>query len=43
MAGVLYILILYRSRSLAQCVLAHAITNLALKGYFLLTGKWDFW
>jgi CAAX prenyl protease-like protein len=43
MAGIFYNLILYRSRSLAQCVLAHAVTNLALAGYVLLTGKWGFW
>jgi CAAX protease family protein len=43
MAGVLYNLILYRTRSLTHCVLAHAITNLALACYVLSTGKWFFW
>jgi len=43
MAGIFYNLILYRTRSLAQCILAHAVTNLALAGYVLLTGKWYFW
>ena len=42
-AGVIYSFILYRTRSLAQCVLAHAVTNLALAGYVLFTGKWYFW
>jgi CAAX protease family protein len=43
MAGVLYNLILYRTRSLTLCVLAHAMTNLALACYVLSTGKWFFW
>lgn len=43
MAGIFYNLLLYRTRSLAQCVLAHAVTNLALAGYVISTGKWQFW
>lgn len=43
LAGALYNLILYRTRSLAQCVLAHAVTNLALALYVLETGRWQFW
>jgi len=43
MAGVAYNLILYKTRSLAQCVLAHATTNLALSIYVVFTGKWQFW
>lgn len=43
MAGVAYNLLLYRTRSLAQCVLAHAVTNLALGIYVVTTGKWQFW
>ncbi|MHB8058532.1 MAG: CAAX prenyl protease-related protein [Desulfuromonadaceae bacterium] len=43
MAGVAYNLILYKTRSLAQCVLAHAVTNLALSIYVVFTGKWQFW
>lgn len=42
-AGALYSLILYRTRSLAHCVLAHAVTNLALACYVLRTGNWYFW
>ncbi|HBG07906.1 MAG: CAAX prenyl protease-related protein [Geobacteraceae bacterium GWC2_58_44] len=42
-AGAIYSIILYKTRSLAQCVLAHAVTNLALAGYVLYTGRWDFW
>lgn len=43
MAGIFYNLLLYRSRSIAQCVLAHAVTNLALAVYVVATGKWQFW
>ena len=43
MAGVFYNLLLYRSRSIAQCVLAHTVTNLALAIYVVATGKWQFW
>lgn len=43
MAGIIYNLLLYRTRSLAQCVLAHAVTNLALAIYVVSSGKWQFW
>jgi uncharacterized protein len=42
-AGAIYSAILYKTRSIAQCVLAHAVTNLALAGYVLYTGRWYFW
>jgi CAAX prenyl protease-like protein len=43
LAGVLYNLVAYRTRSLAACVLAHAVTNFALGLYVLRTGQWGFW
>jgi uncharacterized protein len=43
MAGIAYNLILYRTRDLAQCILAHAVTNLALAIYVITTGQWRFW
>lgn len=43
MAGIIYNVLLYRTRSLAQCVLSHAVTNLALAIYVVMTGKWQFW
>lgn len=43
MAGIVYNLVLYKTRSLAQCVLAHAVTNLALAIYVVCTGNWQFW
>ncbi|UFS69098.1 CAAX prenyl protease-related protein [Geomonas sp. RF6] len=42
-AGIIYNVLLYKTRSLAQCVLAHAVTNLALAGYVLLTHNWWLW
>jgi CAAX prenyl protease-like protein len=43
MAGMAYSWLLYRTRSLAQCILSHAVTNLALAVYVLNTEKWWFW
>ncbi|MCE5313302.1 MAG: CAAX prenyl protease-related protein [Nitrospiraceae bacterium] len=43
MAGAAYNLILYRSKSIAQCVLSHAVTNLALGIYVLCSSNWKFW
>jgi CAAX prenyl protease-like protein len=43
MAGIIYNLVLYRTRSLAQCILSHIVTNLALAIYVVYTGKWQFW
>lgn len=42
-AGAAYALLLRRTGSLAQCVLCHAVTNLALAGYVLVTAQWRFW
>ena len=42
-AGALFNLLLYKTRSIAQCILAHAIANLALGIYVLQTGQWRFW
>lgn len=43
MAGAAYTLLLYRTKSIAQCVIAHGITNLALGVYVINTGQWRFW
>jgi hypothetical protein len=43
MAGAAYNLLLYYTRSIAQCIVAHSVTNLALGIYVLATGKWYFW
>ncbi len=43
MAGAAYSLLLYWTKSIFQCVLAHAVTNLVLGIYVLQTGYWQFW
>ena len=43
MAGIAFNLLMYFTRSLSQCILAHAIANLALGLYVLQTGQWRFW
>jgi CAAX prenyl protease-like protein len=43
LAGAAYNMICYYTRSIAQCILAHAVTNLALGVYVLNTGLWKFW
>ncbi len=43
LAGIMYSIVLYRTRSLAQCILVHAVTNLALAVYVVSSGKWYFW
>ncbi|MEA5114171.1 MAG: CAAX prenyl protease-related protein [Geobacteraceae bacterium] len=43
LAGIIYNLLLYRTRSLSSCIIAHAITNLALGAYVVNTGRWYFW
>jgi len=43
MAGVAYNLLAVYTRSIAQCVLSHGVTNLILGVYVLATGKWQFW
>ena len=43
MAGIAYNLLLYYTRSIAHCILAHALTNLLLGIYVLATHRWYFW
>ncbi len=42
-AGVAYNLWAVKTKRLADCMLAHAVTNAALSGYIILTGKWEYW
>jgi uncharacterized protein len=42
-AGVIYNGWMIRSKSVADCVVAHAATNAALSGYVLATGQWQYW
>jgi hypothetical protein len=43
LTGIVYALLLYRTRNLAQCILCHGITNLALGIFVLRTDQWQFW
>ena len=43
MAGAVYSLLLYWTKSIYQCILAHAVTNFVLGLYVLNTGYWQFW
>ena len=43
LAGALYNLVAYQTRSLSACVVAHAVTNLWLGIYIMRTGQWGFW
>ena len=41
--GALYNCVAYRTKSLASCVLTHAITNLFLGLWIMKTRQWGFW
>jgi uncharacterized protein len=42
-AGIVYNLWIVRTRNLADCILAHAVTNGALAVYVLAAGQWQYW
>ena len=42
-AGVAYNWWMVRTRNLADCMLAHAVTNALLAGYVLLFDRWQYW
>jgi CAAX prenyl protease-like protein len=42
-AGLLFNWWMVRTKSLGDCILAHAITNAALSFYVIKTGKWEYW
>jgi len=43
LAGIAYGWWMLRTRSLGDCILAHAVTNAILSGYVMATGKWHYW
>jgi uncharacterized protein len=43
MAGAIYNLLLYKTRRLWPCVLAHGVTNLLLGIHVLVTQEWQWW
>ncbi len=42
-AGIIYNWWVIRTKSLADCILAHATTNACLAAYVLSTGSWGYW
>lgn len=42
-AGVVFNWWLMRTKSLADCILAHAVTNACLAAYILIRGQWQYW
>lgn len=42
-AGIAYNWWMVRTRSLADCILAHAVTNACLCGYVVATHRWEYW
>jgi hypothetical protein len=43
LTGLLYNAWMIRTKSLGDCILTHAVTNLALSLYVILYGKWEYW
>ena len=43
LAGIAYNWLMIRTRSLGDCILAHAVTNGILCWYVLATGQWQYW
>jgi CAAX protease family protein len=41
--GIVYNLWMIRTRSVADCILAHAVTNGALSAYVIATAHWQYW
>jgi CAAX prenyl protease-like protein len=42
-AGIVYNLWIVRQKRLADCILAHAVTNAALCAYVIGWGRWEYW
>jgi CAAX prenyl protease-like protein len=42
-AGIIYNWWIIRTRNLADCILAHGVTNAALSAYVLITDQWQYW
>jgi len=43
LAGVIYNWWMVRSKSVADCILMHAVTNGVLSAYVITTGQWQYW
>ena len=43
LAGIAYNWWMIRTRSLGDCILAHAVTNACLAAFVVLAGRWEYW
>ena len=43
LAGIIYNWWIIRTKNLADCILAHAVTNGVLAAYVLVSGQWQYW
>ena len=43
LAGIVYNFWIVRTKNLADCILAHAVTNAVLAVYVLAAGQWQYW
>lgn len=43
LTGLVWVWLLWRTRSVRACVLSHAVANLSLGIYIVATGSWKFW
>lgn len=43
LAGLSYNGWMWKTRSLGDCIAAHAVTNACLSGYVIMTGQWQYW
>lgn len=43
LAGIAYNWWMLRTKSLGDCILAHAVTNACLGAFVVVTGKWEYW
>ena len=43
LAGIVYNWWMIRTKSLADCILAHGVTNAILSAYVIATGNWQYW
>ena len=41
--GIIYNFWMIRTKSLADCILMHAVTNGILSGYVIVSGQWQYW
>lgn len=43
LTGIIYNLWMIRTKSVADCILMHAVTNGVLSGYVIATAQWQYW